>query len=124
CVLHGHELLAAPLAIDLDPAQARKQIRCASMNDSAAIKLGENLHRKRQFSPGFLHHDGFRHCPYEIAAEADEGVHLSLYNAHARFYGIAALGSERLEAVLRGKLIERCKLGLLGNAYGSLALHV
>src|SRR6187551_775362 len=99
-VLDGDELLGASLPVDLNATEARKQERGAAGNDSAPIKLGDDLHRKRQLSPPRLHGDRLRHGTNEIAAKADESLHLPVENAAAGLDRVETLHAWRLEGIL------------------------
>ena len=74
--------------------------------------------------PGRLHPLPLGDRAEEIAAEADEGLHLARDDLLADLDGGQPLVARRLEAELLGELVERDELGLLGDADGPLPLDV
>jgi hypothetical protein len=123
-VLDRHELRAGCLPVDFNPAKAGQHESVASVNDSAAIEFGEDLHRQGQVAPRFFHRCCFGNRSQKITAEPDQGFHRFIENASTSRNGIKALDPRRLESVLRGKLIEWREFRLLGDPDGTLALHV
>src|SRR6478672_11934442 len=119
----GDELRGASLPVDLDATEARKQERRAAVNDSAPIKLGDDLHRKRQLSPPRLHGDRLRHGVDKISAKADESLHRPAENAATGLHRVETLHAWRLKRILRRQPVERGKLGLLGDADSAAPAH-
>ena len=123
-VLDRYKLLSSGLAVDLDAAEAGKQVSRLAMNKSTPIELGHDLHRKLQIPPGPLHHISVGHRSDEIAAKPEEGLDATVAYPLAGLHRIKSAFARRLETVLRRQAIERCELGLFGNADSALALHV
>jgi hypothetical protein len=65
-----------------------------------------------------------RHGAHEVAAQADEGLHLAARMPSQASTVFRPLLARRLEAVLLLQLVERRQLRLLGDADRALALHV
>lgn len=122
--LDRHGLRAARLPVDLDPAEARQDVGDGAVHEVGAVELGRDLHREPLPAPGRLHPAGIGDRPQEVAAEPDERLHASIEEPLAGLHRVEPLLPRWLEVVEFLQPVERCQFGLLGDADGTLTLHV
>ena len=89
-----------------------------------AVQLRGDIERQPQPRPRAFHRLALRHRMQEITTETDKGAHLAAHNAFAAFDRGLAFPARRLESIQGLQHIQRRQFRFLGNADGTLALHI
>src|SRR6266404_7198283 len=123
-VFDGDRLPSARLHVDVAARQTGEDQRLFAMNQMAAVELGADADSHPQAAHRRLGHGPVRHGSDEIATEPDKCLGAAVNHRLNSVDDIVPMSTRRLEAEHSLELVEECRLRLLVDAHGAVALHV
>ena len=122
--LHRNRLRPARLLVDFDAPEARQDVRDLTVYQGAAVEFGQDVHGQPQLPPRRLNPQMVGNGADQIAAEQHHGAHRAVDDLLAGLHDVDALLLGHLDAEQLFELLRRHHLGLLGDSYGALPLHI
>ena len=106
-ILDAHALRHAVLQVDLGAPERRQDQRVAAVHEMAAIQLGRDVHGQIARAHRFPRARRVRRRDREVAAEADEHLHLAVEHRLNRVDHVEPVLARRLEIVDLAEPVEK-----------------